>query len=375
MSSRRPARRVTVRRVATVLVWMVLVSVAGCGGGGGGGTPAGQQGPAAAFLQAYVRPDGRVARPDQGEDTVSEGQAYAMLLAEAAGDGETFDRVWRWTRDHLRRADGLFAFHADRSGRILDQEPASDADLLVAWALLRHGGPDADSLHAEGKQVAVAILDHEVTTDPAGVPVLAAGPWATGRPASLDPSYWSPPAYRDLARLTGDPRWDRLAGAVLPLTRRFTDAGRLLPPDWVAMTADGALRPEPAPGGTPAQTQYGLDAQRLVVWLAVACDRQARALAGRWWTVLRQTDRSAALALHPDGQVLDPTPAPLPLVAAAAAAAAAGDTASRDRLLDRADLQHRQHPTYYGGAWAALGRLLLTSSTLTSCPHLLRRSR
>jgi endoglucanase len=48
-------------------------------------------------LASYVRPDGRVARPDQGDDTVSEGQAYGLLLAEANGDDATFRRIWGWT--------------------------------------------------------------------------------------------------------------------------------------------------------------------------------------------------------------------------------------------------------------------------------------
>ena len=36
-----------------------------------------------AFFDRYLQPSGRIARTDQGGDTVSEGQAYAMLLAAA----------------------------------------------------------------------------------------------------------------------------------------------------------------------------------------------------------------------------------------------------------------------------------------------------
>src|SRR4051812_42551838 len=46
------------------------------------------------FLDTYVEADGRVARHDQGDDTVSEGQSYALVLALVAGDTATFDRVW-----------------------------------------------------------------------------------------------------------------------------------------------------------------------------------------------------------------------------------------------------------------------------------------
>jgi len=38
------------------------------------------------FLAAYARPEGRVVRTDQGGDTVSEGQAYGLLLARALAE-------------------------------------------------------------------------------------------------------------------------------------------------------------------------------------------------------------------------------------------------------------------------------------------------
>ncbi|MFL6073212.1 MAG: glycosyl hydrolase family 8 [Mycobacteriales bacterium] len=349
--------------VRIAVVAGLAVALVSCGGGHGdrGGTPTRSAGPPAvgAFLHRYVRADGRVDRPDQGGDTVSEGQAYGLLLAQVAGDRAVFERIWGWTRDHLRNRDGLFSFHADAGGHVLDRQPATDADLLIAWALLRDRNH-----HADGRRVAAAILAHETVAAPGAGRLLAAGPWATGRPATLNPSYWALPALRDLARLTGDARWRDLAAGVVPLTRQFTAYGSRLPTDWLALDPSGAVRPEPAPGGTPPDVRYGLDAQRLVVWLAAACDPAARSLAARWWPLLRDPARGAALALGLDGTPRDPTSAVLLLVASAAAARAAGDTAASDRLLDRADDQQRTAPTYYGGAWAALGRVLLTTTAL-----------
>jgi endoglucanase len=306
-------------------------------------------------------------RADQGGDTVSEGQAYGMLLAEVAGDHAAFDRIWQWTRSHLRLGNGLFAWHADAAGKVVGQQPASDADLLIAWALLRYQGPRAASWHRDGRQVADAVLAHEVTIGPGRAPVLAAGPWATGRPASLDPSYWSLTAMEGLAHLTGRPEWAAMAAGAVSLTRALTQGGRLLPPDWAELTAAGALRPEPAPNGTQPQTQYGPDAQRTVVWFAASCNPQARALAARWWPMLRHKDRAQALALNPDGTILNPAPAALPLVAAAAAATAARDAAAAQQLLRQAGAQQHNHPTYYGGAWTALGTALLTTKSLSGC--------
>jgi endoglucanase len=322
---------------------------------------------ATAFLATYVRPDGRVTRSDQGNDTVSEGQAYGLLLAEATGRTDLAQRIWRWSQAHLQLGDGLFAYHANAAGQVLSPDPASDADVLIAWALLRYRGSGADALHRAGRQVAEAVLANEVTDEPGGVPVLTAGPWATGRPATLNPSYWSLPAFTGLARLTGEHEWQQLADSAVRLTRRLTDGGRLLPPDWAGLTEDGRVLAVPAPDGSQRVPQYGLDAQRTVAWFASSCDPQTRALAARWWGLLRPLTRSRALSLQLDGTALDSTRAVLPLVAAATAAHAAGDNAAGATLSRLADEQQRQHPGYYGGAWAALGSALIETQVLSGC--------
>jgi endoglucanase len=290
-----------------------------------------------------------------------------MLLAEAGGNHDRFARIWEWTREHLQLGNGLFAWHADAAGKVTGDEPASDADLLIAWALLRYQGPGAATFHRDGNQVARAILAHEVTTGPRATPVLAAGPWATGRPASLNPSYWSLPALQGLARLTGDQIWHHLAVGAVTMVSELTRNGQLLPPDWAELTAAGVLRPEPAPDGSQPQTQYGPDAQRTVAWFAASCDPRAKALVAHWWPLLRPIDHGQALALRPDGTVLDPSPEVLPMVASAAAAKAAGDGAAARKLLQQARVQQRAHPTYYGGAWDALGQALLSTGTLSTC--------
>ena len=310
---------------------------------------------ARAFLDQYVEPDGRVVRHDQGGDTVSEGQSYALLLADVVDDGELADRVAAWTREHLRRPDGLFSYLAGADGRVRDEQAASDGDVVIAWALARDGDVPTELVRS--------VLASEVVRRD-DLTLLAAGPWATGEPATLNPSYWVQPAYVALAEETGDPAWQALAGDVREAVLDVTDGGRLLPPDWAR--ADGTtLSSSPAPSGAVAEVRYSLDAQRTVVWLATSCSEQDRALAARWWPVLRRSP--AALALSPDGQVLDSGSHPLPLVASAAAADAAGDVGERDRLLDEAAAQDGRRPTYYGSAWVALGRALLQTDLLEEC--------
>ena len=73
------------------------------------------------------------------------------------------------------------------------------------------------------------------------------------------------------------------------------------------------------------------------------------------------------MALLPNGVIINPAAAPLPLVAAAAAAQAARQQSADRRLLQRANAQQHSHPTYYGGAWAALGPALLSGALSGAC--------
>jgi endoglucanase len=358
------------QRVSAAFRLMVVIAsaglaivITGCGSSG----RSGQQQEATGFLETYARPDGRVVRLDQGKDTVSEGQAYGMLLAEVTGDTRAFGRIWTWTQRHLQLRNYLFAFHANAEGHVISTEPASDADLLIAWALLRYSGPRAAAWHRDGRQVADAILAHEVVTGEDGMPVLTAGPWATTHPVTIDPSYWSLAAFRGLAKLTGNQTWLRLESGAVTLAREITRNGEQLPPDWATLYPGDAPVPEPSPNGTSPVAQYGLDAQRTVVWFAASCNPQARALAAHWWRLLRHQRAARALALRLNGDILTATAAPLPLVAAAAAASAADRSEAAQQLLSDAAAQQRHYPTYYGGAWSALGQALLTSHALDPC--------
>ncbi len=317
-----------------------------------------------AFLTQYVTSDGRVIRHDQGGDIVSEGQAYGMLIAELAGDTATTQSIWTWTQHHLQRSDGLLSYHASADGSVLDAQSASDADILLAFALLRYDGPNQSGLHADGKRLAAAVLAHETSQLPDGTPVVAAGPWAVASVATVDPSYWMPGVYDQLATLTGDQRWSRAAAGAISLLQQVTNNGQRLPPDW-AQLKGGSITAIAAPGGG-SPVQYGLDAQRIPVWLATSCTADAIKLAADWWSLLSVDDRAKAIALSLDGTVTNPSQNPLPPIAAAAAAQAANDAADSDRLLEVARTQAAQTSTYYGDAWIVLGSALRTGA-LTTC--------
>ena len=328
-----------------------------------------------AWLARYEQPDGRVVRLDQGGDTVSEGQAYAMLLAVAAGNRSRFDAAWTWAANHLMNGQGLLAWRWDR-GKVVDSQPAADADLEAAWALhLGAGAFGAPSYDRAAGRLARAVKADETATWSGG-PVLVAGPWARQAPATVDPSYLNPEAAGAMAALSGGAGGWRQLGSD---DRRLLDAvlsgsgssgAGQLPPDWVRID-NGSLQSLAQPGAGPGSGRYGLDAQRIPVMLAASCDPADRHAAAALWPALsRLADGGADISYGLDGSRQTSLRNPVGLVAAASSAAAAGDIRTADSLLGRADRLAASDHTYYGDAWAALGRVLLTTTTLSPCPQL-----
>jgi endo-1,4-beta-D-glucanase Y len=320
---------------------------------------------AQAFLDTYVTDDGRVVRTDHGGDTVSEGQAYGMLLAVGLGDESQLRSIWSWTQANLVRDDALLAWRWAH-GAIVDDSPAADADLIAASALVMAGERfEAPELVAAGRTMSRAVLTHE-TVALGSQRVLLAGPWAAAQRV-VNPSYLVV-SLMSVLHDAGETGWQDVAASSRRLLNGATSAPPALVADWATVSADGgSMVPSPAPGGTDVVSGY--EAGRAYVQLAADCNG-GQPLAARAWPFL-----SAELA---DGgtvnasYTLDGTPHtssshPLALVAAASSAAAAGDQTASADLLDRAAELDRQHPTYYGAAWVAIGRLWLDTHRLGGC--------
>lgn len=226
------------------------------------------------YLHYYVQ-GGRVVRPKNDFDTVSEGQAYAMLRAVWLDDRPTFDQLYRWTEENLSRrattGDSLLSWRygKDKLGasRVLDLNPALDADLDYALALFLAArrwpdgrGPTGVAGYRE-KALAVAdsIMAKGVALHPNGE--LALMPWvvdtetaATDRTFLLNPSYFSPGHYRIFETETGNRRWGKLAIDTYRQLSRLLDApglpqgGVVAVPDWIVMRQDGGFAPDPTRG-------------------------------------------------------------------------------------------------------------------------------
>lgn len=227
-----------------------------------------------AYVRRFIQRDGRVVDWSDGGVTTSEGQAYALVRAAWAGDRRTFDRVLGWTRDNLQGGDPV-ALPAWRWGRrdgawgVIDPNPAADADVWMAYALLLAAERWGDPAHAEqARGLMGAIWDAEVA-EVGPWTLLLPGPWAVGQdPVRLNPSYFLPFAFRAFAAADPAHDWMALVDGSYGLLAALMPYGRL-PSDWVHLDPDTGLRaadPADAPADSP---HHGWEAFR-VAWTLAA---------------------------------------------------------------------------------------------------------
>lgn len=296
---------------------LVAAILMGCGGSmcAGAGAPPGRSELRRAFhdyIGRFVQDDGRVVDPVGGNITTSEGQSYALVRAVWSNDRTTFDKVRHWMRNNLQGGDPTalpswkWGQKPDGGWGVLDPNPATDADLFVAYALIlgaqRWNEP-------EMRVQALAILDKVWTTETAEVAghrVLLPGPWAAGKPVlRLNPSYSLPFAYRVFAEVDPDHDWKGFVDDTYWMLDAVTNKLGLQP-DWVWMDASsGAI--VPAPDGEPEQLGFGFEAMRVPWTLAAEArwysDARAKKLLAGYKSLREIYHRTGGIpaVVEPDG--------------------------------------------------------------------------
>lgn len=237
-----------------------------------------------AFKQQFLSEGGRVVDPGSArKQTFSEGQAYALFFALVAGDRPAFELILKWTENNL--ADGdltsrlpawLWGKRDDDSWGVIDNNPASDADLWIAYAL-----GEAGRLWQERRYVALSSLIaarvlREETTDIPGLGLtLLPGPQGF-HPAPLrwrlNPSYVPLQLMAWFASRSGTPAWQALQESSRRMILESSPKG--FTPDWIIFETGKGFIPD---SDGPDKADGGYNAIRVYLWAGtLAADAPGR---------------------------------------------------------------------------------------------------
>ena len=223
------------------------------------------------FKQLYVKPDGRVVDTGNKGISHSEGQGYAMLVAASLGDHRTFQPMLRWTQNTLQRSDGLHAWRYNPASRPAVDDPgsASDAELLIAWALLRAERRwPGHNYEARALRILGALRKSLVTHLGQKLVLM---PWEGAQaadPVVINPSYFVFPALQDIAVYTQDDFWVALYEDSMDIVQAARFGRYALPPDWLALGPTGRFST-----WSERPARFGYDAIRIPLYLAWAGHR------------------------------------------------------------------------------------------------------
>lgn len=249
------------------------------------------------FKQGTLSDDGRIidhSTPQQA--TVSEGQAYALFFALVANDRPTFDHVLNWTQNNLAQGDltthlpaWIWGRHEARNAAVggqatspewgvIDANPASDADLWIAYSLLEAGRLWHErSYTALGTVLARTILSQETAVLPGLGRTVLPGPLGFHPQEDmwrLNPSYVPLQVMRRLASaLPQQAEWTAVYDSSVKLVTDTAPHG--FSPDWVVYRRDKGFQPDEA---SKAESAY--NAIRVDLWAGMlAGDAPSRAAA------------------------------------------------------------------------------------------------
>ncbi|RZT41684.1 cellulose synthase complex periplasmic endoglucanase BcsZ [Cupriavidus agavae] len=236
-----------------------------------------------AFRRTTISQDGRVIDASTPQQvTVSEGQAYGLFFALAANDRATFDRLLAWTENNLAQGDLAAHLPAWIWGRrseggqagtwgVIDANPASDADLWIAYTLLEAGRLWNERRYtALGTLVARRVLREETAVLPGLGRTLLPGPVGFHPEPDLwrlNPSYVPLPVMRRLAAvLTEDSGWKALVDSSARLIVDTAPQG--FSPDWA-----GYRKGRGFVADTQSRADGSYNAIRVYLWAGMMAPR------------------------------------------------------------------------------------------------------
>jgi len=229
-----------------------------------GGTGGCKQGPWAlwsAYASHFIDNQGRVIDPQGGGRTTSEGQSYALFFALVNNDHARFEQVLKWTQANLAQGDlgthlpaWLWGKSKEGEWKTLDANPASDADVWIAYSLVEAGRLWKNAGYLKlGHQMMGMIARQEVADLPGFGMMLMPGPTAlfTHRGTwSLNPSYLPLFIFERFSAIEPAGPWGAIAMNIPRLLRQSARHGFAM--DWTDYVPSDGFYPAAAPGAQPS---------------------------------------------------------------------------------------------------------------------------
>lgn len=179
--------------------------------------------------------DGSADVRKDGDEAVSEGTGYGMLLSALADDKATFDALLKGA-DRRRNGLGMMGWRFHVCGGVIASGGATDGDLDMAMALIQ---ADAKwSGYRAKAEVLISALKQYATAECDGRTVLRPGDsWGAcpdGVDRRINPSYFAPGYYRVFAAYVPNQRdfWNDLTSDTYALLAKYQERSEGLFPDW-----------------------------------------------------------------------------------------------------------------------------------------------
>jgi endo-1,4-beta-D-glucanase Y len=193
----------------------------------------------------------RVVRPENSNDTVSEGIGYGMLIGVYMNDKSMFDAIWSYAKSHFD-GNGLMNWNINSGGGTAGSGSATDGDEDMAWALIMAGKQWNSATYTNDASTLIRNLKaHALDGN-----TLKPGD-NFGGASQTNPSYFAPSYYRAFARVTGDSGWMSVLDQSYSILAASSGSNGLVP-NWVNSSGAGIA----GPGGDSNGPYFGYDACR-----------------------------------------------------------------------------------------------------------------
>lgn len=224
------------------------------------------------FEAQFISKDGRVVSDDDSlSKTYSEGQAYGLFFSLISGDQQAFERILKWTERNLCQGDisknlpgWLWGKRDDGQWGLIDRNPASDADVWIAYSLIEAGRLWKNRAYTTiGKAVAKLIVQQECVQIPGLGLSLLPGPVGFQKDGKfkLNASYSPLQVLQSLS--LHDLAWKEIAHSSMQVIAGSSPRGACA--DWVWF--DGKNFTQDHEG--EAQGRGGYNAIRVYLWAGI----------------------------------------------------------------------------------------------------------